>query len=199
MVHAAARGVLFVAYIKKKNMLGWTILPWHVLKWGLKPESIQSAWIYFWAKVAILACNIVHFIFKKKTFTLLQQPKFCHFLIAEWHFFLYLFAWTGTLESSWFFFCRESKKSGSKLHETTAIRSLAACPFLLRSVSVECFPGHAADHQRQRAAQGTGPRPPSPSTPPTGVPETLRPPSPVARVRLWPRIHEQKNSKVSNG
>ena len=32
-VHVAARGVLFVVDIKKKeNTLGWTILPWHVLK-----------------------------------------------------------------------------------------------------------------------------------------------------------------------
>ena len=134
---------------------------------------------------------------KINTFTLLQQPKSCHFLIAEWLLLI-------PIRLNWhlgkqLIFCRESKKSGPKLHQTTAVRSLAACPFLLRSVSVEWFPGHAADHQRQRAAQGTGPSPPSPSTPPTGVPETLRPPSPVARVRLWPRIHEQKNSKVSNG
>ena len=41
----------------------------------------------------------------------MQQPKFCHFLIAEWLFFLYLFAWTGTLESSWFIAVKVKKRA----------------------------------------------------------------------------------------
>ena len=58
-----------------------------------RKHSIRSNLIFWTNKVAILTCNIVYFIFNKiNTFTLLQQPKFCYFLIAEGLFFLYLFA-----------------------------------------------------------------------------------------------------------